>query len=189
MPSDPKRELLELDDPLALEDGAGVASGPQPAGSDRGPDTIVPTFDPRTLAEQSEVRHRAPTITDEVALERARLASMVTSQAPPARGRADSLVEVEAGEEELDGLGVDEQIAVLTERLSPLHRVPELAKPIAQLGDLLEDPKAAYVAGFVDGLLPLETILEVTGLPVLDTLRVLDRMITQGIVVVRASRA
>ena len=56
---------------------------------------------------------------------------------------------------------------------------------MTELGALLEDPKTAYVLGFVDGLLPLETIIDVTGLPELETLRVLDRMIAQSIVIVR----
>jgi len=60
-----------------------------------------------------------------------------------------------------------------------------LAREMKQLGGMLEDPKTAYVLGFVDGILPLETIIEVTGLPELDTLRILDRMVAQSVVVFR----
>jgi hypothetical protein len=99
----------------------------------------------------------------------------------------DSTVEIDLGEEELEALGVDEQTAILSERLAPLSRVPRLAQEVGQLGALLADPKTAYVLGFVDGLLPLETIIDVTGLPELDTLRVLERMVAQGVLVVPAA--
>jgi hypothetical protein len=66
-----------------------------------------------------------------------------------------------------------------------MTRVPALAKELSELGPMLSDPKTAYVLGFVDGILPLEIIVEVTGLPELDTLRVLDRMISQSVVVFR----
>jgi hypothetical protein len=101
---------------------------------------------------------------------------------PPMRPRAPS-VEILAGEEELDDLGGDEQIAIFRARLAPLTRVPSLARSLAELGALLEDPKTAYVLGFVDGVLPLDTIIDVTGLPELDTLRVLDKVAAQGLFV------
>ena len=68
-------------------------------------------------------------------------------------------------------------------RLAPLERVPVLAKSMAQLRDDMKEPKTAFVIGFVDGVLPLETILEVTGLPELDTLQILERLIAQGAIV------
>jgi hypothetical protein len=101
---------------------------------------------------------------------------------PPARARMPS-VEILAGEEDLDQLHADEQIAILRARLAPLKRVPALARSLAELGLLLEDPKTAYVMGFVDGLLPFETIIDVTGLPELDTLRILDKVAAQGLFV------
>lgn len=189
--------LLELDDPTN-EGGAeppAAESGVKPVPIQ----TIVPAFDPGQYAEQSEVRDRMPTITDEDALENARLQSL-PSNLPPARrpmstvpgpitsegrGPRDSAVEIDTGEEDLESLGAAEQAAILTARLAPLDRVPSLAKEMTALGALLEDPKTAYVLGFVDGLLPLETIIEVTGLPELETLRVLDRMIAQSIVIFR----
>ncbi len=180
MAADAKKELLELDDPAVVAEAeAATPSGMQP--SQQAHPTVIPPFDPVLAAAQ---REEAPTITNEVELEQARLASM-SSQVPPARARVDSLVEVEAGEADLDVLDVSEQIEVLTARLAPLDRVPELVKPAAQLADLLEDPQAAYLAGFVDGLLPLETIVEVAGLPQVDALRILDRMLSQGIAVFR----
>ena len=192
-----KNELLELDDPTKHSDSEPAAAesrvNPVPI------PTIIPKFDPEQYAEESEVRERMPTITDEDALEAARLQSM-PSNLPPARrpmstvpgplleaGRnpRDSSVEIDTGEEDLDALDATEQVAILTDRLAPLTRIPSLAKAMTELGSLLEDPKTAYVLGFVDGILPLETIIDVTGLPELETLRVLDRMVAQSIVIFR----
>jgi hypothetical protein len=183
-PNDAKKELDVLDDPES-----GISAVPHP--------TIVPAFNPAQYAEESEIRERMPTLTDETALEQARLQSL-PSNAPPPRGpmstapgplvpnMRDSAVEIDTGEEDFDSLDPDAQVAILTSRLAPLSRVPTLAKEITQLGGLLEDPKTAYVLGFVDGLLPLETIIDVTGLPELETLRVLDRMIAHSVVVFRS---
>ena len=192
-----KNGLLELDDPAKR-------SGSEPPAADSRVNpvpipTIVPKFDPGQYAEESEVRERMPTLTDETALEHARLQSL-PSNLPPARrpmstvpgplveaGRnpRDSSVEIDTGEEDLETLDATQQVAILTARLAPLTRVPSLAKEMTELGPLLEDPKTAFVLGFVDGILPLETIIDVTGLPELETLRVLDRMVGQSIVIFR----
>lgn len=184
-----KKELLKLDDPLS-HTGEGAESGlvQRP--------TVAPKFDMAEYAEESEIRERMPTFTDETALEQARLQSLPTNRPPPRRQMStmpgpltanprDSAAEIDMGEADLEALGVDEQVAILSERLAPLSRVPVLAREMTQLGGLLEDPKTAYVLGFVDGILPLETIIEVTGLPELDTLRILDRMVAQSVVVFR----
>jgi hypothetical protein len=144
--------------------------------------TVRPDFDPRVLAEQSEIRERATTITDEVALEAARVQSMPTKPPGPRASVSDAEVSATA-EDDLSALSPEEQIAVLRDRLAPLGRVPSLATKLDELGEDLQDPKAAFIVGFVDGLLPLETIIEVTGLPERDTLEVLDRLIEQGHVV------
>jgi hypothetical protein len=109
-------------------------------------------------------------------------AGAIAGGVPPMRDRAPS-VEILAGEEDLDQLGGDEQVTILRARLAPLQRVPALARSLAELGPLLEDPKTAYVLGFVDGVLPLDTIIDVTGLPELETLRVLDKVASQGLFV------
>jgi hypothetical protein len=185
-----KNALLELDEPGAPEapadkEASGLLARP----------TVRPAFDLET-----EIRDRMPTITDETALEQARLLSL-PSTAPPARrpmstvpgpiemkNMRDSAAEIDAGEADVEGLDPADQLAILEGRLEPLTRVPMLAKELNELGTLLEDPKTAYVLGFVDGILPLETIIEVTGLPELDTLRVLDRMIDQAVVVFRSRK-
>lgn len=193
MGSDSRRgnnPLLELDEPGA------------PSSRDVNVEDVAPSGTSLTVrppGEASEIRERYPTITDEDALEAARLQSL-PSQMPPARAPystrpgpiivdgQDTGVEVDAGESDLDALGPDEQVAILRANLSPLTRVPALARPLAELGEVLADPKTAFVLGFVDGILPLETILDVTGLPELDTLKVLDRMLGHGLIVFVTSK-
>lgn len=193
-----KKDLHELDASAGGQSAPSAEQGTSSGIVSR--PTVRPDFDPSQYAEESEVRDRMPTLTDEAALEDARRQSMPTN-APPARrpmstvpgpidvaNMRDSMVEIDAGEADLEALDASEQIAILSARLAPLSRVPALAREMSDLGELLEDPKTAYVLGFVDGLLPLETIIEVTGLPELDTLRVLDRTVSQGVVVFRARR-
>ena len=196
-PSEAKKGLLELDDPAADPEAvdAGEMATPIP--------TIIPAFSPERYAEETEFRERMPTLTDDTLLEEARLQSL-PSQAPPPPSRSsagvtarpgpptanvrDSSVEIDTGESDLESLEVDEQVAILSVRLSPLTRVPTLAKEISELGSVVEDPKTAYMLGFIDGLLPLETIIEVTGLPEIESLRMLDRMITIGVVIFKPLR-
>ncbi len=205
-----KHELLELDDPAKRTDSEGMLHtadhtadhGAESGINHRPIPTIVPERDPAQYAEESEIRERMPTLTDETLLEQARIQSMPTNAPPPRRpfstrpgaletlappppNPRDSSVEIDADEADLESLDTGTQIAILTARIAPLDRVPSLAKELRLLGPLLEDPKTAYVLGFVDGILPLETIIEVTGLPELETLRVLDRMVAQSIVVFR----
>jgi hypothetical protein len=181
--------LLELDDPSLEDDTPSGLVAVTHA-------TVIPAFDPLQFAEDSEIRARMPTITDECALEQARLKSLPTNRPPPRRPPStlppprvanprDSSAEIDVGEDDLDTLAVDEQVAILRAHLTPLTRVPVLARPIKELAATLKDPKTAYVIGFVDGLLPLDTIIDVTGLPELDTLHVLDRLVAQGIVIFR----
>lgn len=96
------------------------------------------------------MRDRQMTLSDDDLTEQARLASVLIDSTPPAP------------------------------RLAPLDRVPALSKPLAELGADLKDPKTAFVLGFVDGVLPLETIIEVTGLPEAETVEILERLIAEG---------
>ena len=183
-----EKVLLELDDPTHPADPDYGAPIPVQR------PTVIPKFDPLQYAEASEFRERMPTFTDDAALEQARLQSFPTNAPPPPRrplstlpgprsNPPDSFVEADVGEDEIESLPPDDQVVILRAHLMPITRVPELARPLSELGDALADPKAAYVLGFVDGILPLETIIDVTGLPELETLRVLDRLINQGLVV------
>lgn len=196
-PGNATKNLLELDDPAHAsesDDDARAASGPVAR------PTMIPKFAPPQVAEESKIRERMSTLTDESALEQARLQSFPTAMPPPRRPMStlpgalvtnprDSAVEIDVGEDDIDALGPDEQVAILRARLVPLSRVPALAQQLSEIGAALEDPKTAYVVGFVDGLLPLDTIIDVTGLPELDTLRVLDRLVSLGILIFRPSVA
>jgi hypothetical protein len=123
---------------------------------------IVPV--PTAIPPLGVMRERQSTLVDDEVTEQARLASVLIESLPPRPSNADTAPAIRA-------------------RLAPLDRIPEVAKTMAELGDDMREPKTAFVLGFIDGVLPLETIIEVTGLPEIDTLRVLDRLIAQGAVV------
>lgn len=150
-----QKELLDLDDPLRGADAneATHESGIMP----------VPTVKPPS-GDLGPMREREITLVDDEVTEQARLASLSIASIPPRPTDADGAAAIRA-------------------RLAPLARVPALAKPIGELHDVLGDPKTAFVVGFVDGILPLETIIDVTGLPELETLRILDRLIAQAAIV------
>lgn len=164
--------------------------GSTPKGHARGrpsaPETVRPP-------DGSEVRERLPTITDEDALEAARKASVPTGLPPPrspynTKPEPDdpgASVDIDESEFDVDLLPAEEQIAILRARLVPLNRIPTLTKRMTELGEIVEDPRTAYVIGFVDGLLPLDMIIEVTGLPELETLKVLDRLASLHILAFR----
>lgn len=143
-------------------------------------DTVRPAFDVEAYAEDVVGRERLPTIVDEIATEEARIASVLMDSTPP---RATSGPDLAVRLSEVEALKPDEQLAFLRARLAPMSRVPTLARPITELGTLIEDPKSAYILGFVDGLLPIETIVEVAGLPEIDALRILERAIEQHVII------
>jgi hypothetical protein len=167
--SDAKRlDAGDQDDPNELAESGEVAR-----------DTVRPAFDVEAYAEEMVGRERLPTVTDEVATEEARIASVLIDSNPPA-GRASAPdTQVGVAYSELDALSLDEQLAFLRARLAPMSRVPSLKRRLTELGPVIEDPKTAYILGFIDGILPLETIVEVAGLPELDTLRILERAVDQ----------
>jgi hypothetical protein len=151
------------------------------------PETLRPSFDLARYAEDLAGRERSPTITDEAATEEARIASVLMDSNPPRPRASAPDIEVAVRYSEVDALELDEQLAFLRERLAPMTRVPTLTRKITELGPAIEDPKTAYILGFVDGLLPMDTIVDVAGLPEIETLRVLDRAIDQQFVTFRKS--
>ena len=191
-PGEATKDLHELDDPAHLVEAGDVNDGaPGPVARP----TVIPKYNPPQHAEEAKIRERMSTLTDESAQEQARLQSFPTNAPPPRRPMStvpgpltnprDSSVEIDVGEDDIAALGPEEQVAILRAGLTPLSRVPTLAQPLSEIGAALEDPKTAYVIGFVDGILPLETIVDVTGLPELDTLRVLDRLVAERILIFR----
>lgn len=144
--------------------------------------TVRPSFDVERYAEDTLSRERLPTVTDEAATEEARIASVLMDSSPPRARASAPEIELAVRYSEVEQLKPDHQLAFLRARLAPMTRVPTLTRKITELGPVIEDPKTAYVLGFVDGLLPLETIVEVAGLPEIDTLRILDRAIDQHVI-------
>lgn len=157
-------------------------------------DTMKPAFDVEKYAESLTGRERMATIVDEEATEQARIASVLMDSNPPAMPAVASDVEIIAsqppkfgdlGSEPAPPLEAADEVAFYRARLAPMSRVPSLVRPITELGGVIEDPKTAFVLGFVDGLLPLDTIVEVAGLPEAEALRILDRAIGQYVIAFR----
>lgn len=178
-----QQDAENLDDPFAdarIEEPAESGLIPREPR-----ETVRPSFDVEAYAEDSVVRERLPTIIDEAATEEARIASVLMDSRPPAARASAPDIQLAVTYGEVEALEPDEQLAFLRARLAPMTRVPTLARKITELGPVIEDPKTAYILGFVDGLLPLETIVEVAGLPEIDALRILERAIDQHAVVFR----
>jgi response regulator RpfG family c-di-GMP phosphodiesterase len=69
--------------------------------------------------------------------------------------------------------------AALIARLGGEHVVPALAR--VDLGGLVIDHRHGFVLTFVDGITPLETILDATGLPRLEVLTIVDELVRAGV--------
>jgi hypothetical protein len=69
-----------------------------------------------------------------------------------------------------------------TARLGPLDRVPFVVVARDQLRWLSIDHRAGFVLSHVDGVSSLETILDVSGMPTLDALRILCELAQQRII-------
>jgi hypothetical protein len=67
-------------------------------------------------------------------------------------------------------------------RIGPLDRVPIVMVPRDQLRWLSIDHKAGFVLSLVDGVSSLEMIIDVSGMPELDTLRILSELAQQRII-------
>jgi hypothetical protein len=68
-----------------------------------------------------------------------------------------------------------------TAQIGPLDRVPVVAVPRDQLRWLTIDHRAGFVLSLVDGVSSLEMILDVSGMPELDALRILCELAQQRI--------
>lgn len=68
-----------------------------------------------------------------------------------------------------------------TAKIGPLDRVPVVAVPRDQLRWLTIDHRAGFVLSLVDGVSTLEMILDVSGMPELDALRILCELAQQRI--------
>ena len=70
-------------------------------------------------------------------------------------------------------------------KIGPLDRVPTVAVARDQLRWLSIDHRAGFVLSLVDGVSSLEMILDVSGMPELDTLRILSELTQQRIITLR----
>jgi hypothetical protein len=69
-----------------------------------------------------------------------------------------------------------------TTRIGSLERIPFIAVPQEQLRWLNIDHRAGFVLSHVDGNCSLEQILDVSGMPTLDTLRILYELLQQRVI-------
>lgn len=69
-----------------------------------------------------------------------------------------------------------------TARIGQLDRVPMVMVPRDQLRWLSIDHRAGFVLSLIDGVSSLEMILDVTGMPELDALRILSELVQQRII-------
>ena len=72
-----------------------------------------------------------------------------------------------------------------TARIGPLDRVPIVLVPRDQLRWLSIDHRAGFVLSHVDGVSTLEMILDVSGMPMLDVLRILFELVEQRVIAFR----
>lgn len=71
-------------------------------------------------------------------------------------------------------------------RLGPLDRVPMVVVPRGQMHWLSMDHRTGFVLSLVDGASSLETILDVSGMPRLDALRILSDLVQRKVISFRA---
>jgi hypothetical protein len=70
-------------------------------------------------------------------------------------------------------------------RLGPLDRVPMVVVPRTQMRWLSMDHRAGFILSLIDGQSSVELILDVSGMPKLDALRILHELVQQKIVAFR----
>ena len=66
--------------------------------------------------------------------------------------------------------------------LGSLERVPVLRVAPAQLAKLGLDHRAGFVLSMIDGATAIETLIDMSGLPRVDVLRILDEVVQSGAV-------
>jgi hypothetical protein len=104
------------------------------------------------------------------------------SHTRPAIGRENRLIPREDVEEEDDEAAatprpVDGGIA--------LEAVPKLVAPAEKLTSLPLDHRAGFVIACIDGETTVQTLIDVCGLPPIDVVRTLERLVELGVLVVR----
>jgi hypothetical protein len=70
-------------------------------------------------------------------------------------------------------------------RLGSFDRTPFVALAAAQIDGLAIDHRAGFLLSLVDGSSPIESILDVSGMPRLDALRILNELVHRGVIAFR----
>jgi len=70
----------------------------------------------------------------------------------------------------------------LLERLGSLDRVPAVRVAPRDLAKLGIDHRAGFVLSMIDGMTPIEMLIDLSGLPRVDVLRILDELVQAGAV-------
>jgi hypothetical protein len=72
-------------------------------------------------------------------------------------------------------------MAVFQSFLGDLSRQPQLAKPLHELANAPISPRAAFLLSRIDGMLSIDEILDVSGMPRLEAYRHLCQLFLRGI--------
>jgi hypothetical protein len=76
-------------------------------------------------------------------------------------------------------------IQMYTARIGPLDRVPTVMVATEQLRWLSIDHRAGFLLSHIDGVSNLEMILDVSGMPLLDALKILCELVQQRVITMR----
>lgn len=76
-------------------------------------------------------------------------------------------------------------VQMYTAKIGPLDKVPQVMVPREQLRWLSLDHRAGFVLSLVDGMSSLEMILDMSGMPALDAMRILFELTQQRIITLR----
>jgi hypothetical protein len=76
-------------------------------------------------------------------------------------------------------------IARYVASIGSLEQVPVLVAPLAEIDAGVLDPRAAFVLSQVDGHTNLDAILDVSGMPALETLRIVSELARRRIIAFR----
>jgi hypothetical protein len=76
-------------------------------------------------------------------------------------------------------------VGMYAAKLAPLNRSPVVVVPRSQMRWLSIDHRAGFVLSLIDGSVSVETVLDLSGMPRLDALRILHELVQQRIVALK----
>jgi hypothetical protein len=98
---------------------------------------------------------------------------------------AEQLLDGDPGNEEAAGCAEQSRgklLQMYTAKIGPLDRVPMVIVPREQLRWLSIDHRAGFLLSHIDGVSSLEMILDVSGMPLLDALKILCELAQQRVI-------